>query len=213
MKLEDLFETPQNIHDTQFGLNNEQRNVEITIEWLQDKRKVAIKHYDNGRYTLYELPRAFLLVDHNNKYRPRIVYAMMYEVKFHKFIGQQCAQQVAVWRDIDDKVTIGITTHIFYDYLLKNYHTVVTDAQQTQDGAKFWRIRISEALDMPGVYVYYVDLLPHREIIRITDKTQFEKLRKEKDIWGDQHKHLARRLIITTKPLQETQQDENRTIV
>jgi hypothetical protein len=72
--------------------------------------------------------------------------------------------------------------------------------QFTPDGQHFWDNRVADALQNKS-YVYYVNLLPHREIIRITSLKQYDELANSKEIWGDGTKHQARRIIITTKQL------------
>lgn len=200
MKGEDLFETPQHTFPMEFGLDDEGTNIKLAKEWLADKRKQPLEQLGNGQYTLYELPRAFILVDHEDPDQPKLVYAMQYKLAFHKFIGRQCAQQIAVWKDATATVTRGMANHIFTDHLLQRYKSVITDAMQTPDGQRFWDERISEAI-ADGYYVYYVNLLPVREILQLKNVNQYKQLRGNVDIWGDETKHQARRIIITTSPM------------
>lgn len=200
MKILDLFETPQHTFPTEFGLDDDVKNASVAKDWLSDKRKQPLEQFDGGRYTLYELPRAFILVDHSDNKTPKLVYAMQFKVAFHKFIGRQCAQQIAVWRDPTSLATKGLARHVFTDYLLQNYKTVITDSVQTPDGQRFWDERIAESLN-EGMYVYYVNLLPTREIVNIESVEQYKKIKNSKEIWGDETKHQARRIIITTSPL------------
>jgi hypothetical protein len=200
MKVDELFETPQHTFPTEFGLDQDDTNTKLAKEWLADKRKRPLEQLGGGQYTLYELPRAFILVDHEDQHNPKLVYAMQYKLAFHRFIGRQCAQQIAVWKDPTALITRGMATHIFGDHLLSTYKTVITDSMQTPDGQRFWDERIAEALSV-GLYVYYVNLLPHREIIAISNVAQYKQLKGSKEIWGDESKHRARRIIITTSPL------------
>ncbi len=201
MKILDLFESPpKNTFPTEFGLDDLKHNIKVARAWLKTKNKQPLESFDNGRYTLYEMPRSFILVDHQDPHEPKLVYAMQYKVAFHKFIGRQAAQQIAVWREATATVTQYISGRIFTDHLLANYQTAITDSMQTPDGKRFWDARIAEAINN-GNYVYYVNLLPQREIIPITSISQFKQLTNDKQIWGDDQKHEARRIIITTKPI------------
>jgi hypothetical protein len=200
MKVDDLFETPMSIEPAEFRLDEPDRNAAVARDVLKDTRKRALEKFGNGEYTLFELPRAFALVRHEQE-DLRIVYYMQYKLAFHKFIGRQCAQQIAVWRDNADPFSSGIAKHLFFNYLLTNYKTVITDSMQTPDGQRFWDNRVVEALQQK-LYVYYVNLLPVREITQIRDFLEYRQLKLNKQIWGDEQKHQARRIIVTTTPLE-----------
>jgi len=196
MRASELFESPQNTFPTEFGLDDADNNTKVTKDWLTDKRKQPIEKFDNGRFTLYELPRAFLLVDHEDQYNPMLVYSMKFTLAFHKFIGRQCAQQIAVWRDPTVMLSKDMARHIFQNYLLPKFKAVITDAKQTADGQRFWDERIAESI-MLGQHVFYVSLIPNREIIKISTITDYRNLKIHKEIWGDPTKHQARRIIIS----------------
>lgn len=196
----DIFESPQMTFPTDFKLNDDKFNVDMAREYLHDKRKKILESGENGKYTLYEFPRAFVMIDHETKESPRIVYLMRYEVKFHKFINKQTAQQITVWRDTQHYITEGLAKHVFFNYLLHNYKAIITDAQQTDDGQKFWDKRILEALKNEK-FVYYVNLMPDRELVKITNDAEYRKLVRNKEIWGDKQKHQSRRIVISDTEL------------
>jgi len=201
MKFADLFESPQYTFPTEFNLDDPQANIQTAKDLLSDKRKTPIaKSGQHGEYTLYELPRSFVLVDHSDEQQPKVAYVMKYKLVFHRFVGKQCAQQIIVWSNTKDPNTVNLAKDIFFNHLLANYKTVITDSNQTSDGQRFWDRRIVEALQQ-NLFVYYINLLPTREIVPITDYKQFQQLSNDKEIWGNDPKHQARRIIITTTQL------------
>lgn len=195
MKITQLFESPQLTYPQEFGLDDDSYNLKLTRDILQNSKKQTLKKFGNDAFILYELGDRFILIDHGLAI-PRIVYMMQYKVTFHKFIGRKCAQQILIWRDLTIPDTKGIAEYIFFEHLLYKYKTVITDAVQTEDGKSFWDKRIGEAIQRKNC-VYYVSLIPNREITRITSAAMFRKLRDDKQIWGDESKHMARRIIIT----------------
>jgi hypothetical protein len=201
MHLQNLFESPLLTHPQGFGLDDAEKNIKMAKEMLSNKNKTPIEKFGDGEYTLYELPRKYVLIDHSDK-EPKIIYLMQYEVNFHKFIGRQCAQQVIVWKNFRAPHTEDIAKNIFFNHLLQSYQTVITDSMQTPDGQHFWDNRVANSLQK-GFYVYYVSLIPHREIVRIANLKQYDELANNKDVWGNEGKHRARRVLITTKQLAE----------
>lgn len=203
MKLEDLFESPERTWPTDFNLKNRPYNIKVTKQWLRKKNKQPLESFENGMYTLYEMPRSYILVNNKDPNAPFMVYMMQYQVNFHNRAWGPAAQQVAVWRDPFEKISRGVTERIFFDYLLQNYHTVITDSMQTPDGERFWEYRIGDAFDRTGVYVYYVSFIAPKEIIEIKNDQQLRDIANNKQIWGEAHANQARRIIITTKQLDE----------
>lgn len=203
MKLEELFESPQNTFITNFVLDDRRANALETKKLLDDSRKIPLAAFKNGTHTLYEIGHKFLLVDHTNPNIAYTVYYMKFEVKFNSFLDRQVVQQVMVWADpINSNSEGSIPKHIFFEYLLPRYKTIITDSQQTEDGQRFWGRRVANAFDK-GLFVYYVNLLPNREIVQIKTVQEFKMLAQNKEIWGDEQKHQARRIVIASTPIAE----------
>ena len=199
MKVKELFEmSPQNTFAQDFGLEDPKNNEKHAREYLRSSKKVPIESFQDGTYTLYEYPRAFVLIDHRDNDHPQIAYIVKFKTEFYRFLGRKCAQQFIIWRNTKDYITINLAKNIFFDKLLHNYDTMITDGMQTADGRRFWDIRITEALQL-GVLVYYINLLPNREITQIHNDIEYRNLVANKEIWGDAQKHQGRRLVITTK--------------
>ena len=203
MKLEDLFEKKPIFESPQktfvdFGMDNDsKKNKNVGKEY--QKNGIAIEKI--GDYTLYETNRGYALL---NDETYKTIYAMKFKFDYHKFLNRKCVSQIAVWADLAEQESEGVAKRIFFDHLLYNHETVITDYEQTDSGEAFWKRRIGNALRMPGVYVYYVSFVPNREIIEIKSTAELYKLEKEKEIWGNKQHNAAKRIIITTKPMEET---------
>ena len=86
--------------------------------------------------------------------------------------------------------------------MLPNYKTVVSDQWHTPDGKNFWGTLIAKSITDNKAKVYFVNTLaPNRKAIEITDTDDIPKL----SAWGSEQKYQARRLILTTDPLDTTQ--------
>ena len=78
--LEGLLETPQSIGPVEFNLDKKDVNAKEASKLLSDKSKVALKSYEDGDYTLYQFSRAYALIDHRDKFIPRIAYLVKFKV-------------------------------------------------------------------------------------------------------------------------------------
>ena len=194
MKLEGLFESPQYTFPQDFELEDFEFNKKQGAKILYG-RKTPIEAI--GDYTLYELPRGYALLHNDTAY---IAYLMKFNLDFFKFLQRQCASQVLVWRKVSIPESKDLAANIFFNHLLPKYQTIITDTSQTPDGERFWEARIAEAITK-NFYVYYVNLLPNREVTRIHSWQELDKFKKDKEIWGDAAKHQPRRIIITTKEM------------
>jgi hypothetical protein len=128
------------------------------------------------------------------------LYYVQWSEIFHKLVGHRAITQVAVWADPVDPRSTGAAARIFWEYLLPIHRVLMTDALQTPDGQRFWRNRVSEAFDH-HLHVYYLNLLPgkdgQREMIEIASKSAFDRLAREKEFWGREDLHRARKIIIS----------------
>lgn len=188
---QELFEMPQSVFPTEFNLMDDVKNAAFTHKFFNEKKPLAIQQL--GDYTLYESSRAYALIENDTQ---RAAYAMQFTVSSNAYLRTTCAQQVMVWRDTQVYETEGLAPHIFFSHLLPKYHTIVTDSMQTEDGQRFWDKRILEAL-IRGLNVYYVSLIPPREIALITSDKEYQAITRKKEIWGGENKHQARRLVIS----------------
>jgi hypothetical protein len=192
-----LFEMPQSVFPTDFHLMDDIKNAAFTHKFFETKRPIAIKQI--GDYTLYESTRAYALIENDTQ---RAAYAMQFTVGSNSYLRTTCAQQVMVWRDSQVFQTRGLTEFVFFECLLPKYRSIITDSQQTEDGQRFWDNRILDALRM-DLWVYYVSLIPPREITQIKSDVEYRTLGRNKEIWGIDNKHQARRIVISAQQLGE----------
>ncbi len=197
MKVQDLFEEPQNVFPTEFGLDNIDNNILKAKKILANAKKIPIQKLGDGYYTLYELPLAYAVINHKDENIPRISYYMEFTFKFYSLLKRKAVSQIKVWSDTLDNITVNVAKIIFFNELLEHYDTIITDSMQTPDGQRFWNRRITDAFSL-GYYVYYVCFSnKEKEILLIDNMSEFEKIKNDKTIWGDNASNMTKRIVIT----------------
>lgn len=195
MKIEDIFEAPQNTFPTEFGLDNYARNTEFTRLLMKQHKKSAVMKIDD-RHTLWEFDREYAVINDGDM---RVEYYMRFRFDMVKMLQRQCVRQIAVWRS-NYPVTRGLAKKIFSEVLVPRYQTVITDAEQTPDGRRFWADRIADALTDSALFVYYINIMHPREIVRVHSAKEYRDVVEQKPAYGDSNVFQNRRFIITSKP-------------
>jgi hypothetical protein len=195
-EIQDLFEMPETVGATQFGLDIPKINIQAARDFLSDKRTTVLGKIKN--HDLYKKGHEIALIDNTDTNVPKMLYFVKFIIKKIHYINRDAAQQIAVWR-ASGSVAIGIAGDIFLNYILPISGCIVTDIYQTMDGQKFWEDRIANALER-GLHVYYLDVMPpNRKTVPILN---YNDLISHKDeIWGNGQKFHERRVIITQTTL------------
>ena len=120
---------------------------------------------------------------------------MEFKVNEQPTLGQ-FVWQTSVWRG-NSALISHLPTEMFFEYLVKTYHTVLTDSKQSWDGKRFWLDRIDNAFDR-GINVYFFDFSTSNltKIETKTDWLQFYKINQNK-IWGKANLHQMKRMVIS----------------
>jgi hypothetical protein len=128
----------------------------------------------------------------------RIAYYVRYEIQKSSFVDEPWITQVLVWKStLSSPKTEGLAKNIFFKYILPVEGTAVSDGEQTADGERFWKYRISDAFANPKYKVYLVDF-NHEKVTKFKSKKEFEALLNTKhDPWGDTAWHKGIRLAIS----------------
>lgn len=193
-KFKGVVESPQMVGNTNFDLDNDDHNIKFAKELL--KRKVELIKDDSR----YEVIRSgddrngnIALITKSDP--PKINYRVKYTTKHIKGIGN-AVTQVLLWRNPRGIGTIGITSEIFFGYLLNKYPVVMSDKQQTEDGRRFWETRLQEAI----IKGYKIGLFNEntKGIIWFNgDQEDYEQWLKDYNGWGNSIKHQNQRYIIS----------------
>ncbi|EDL8063751.1 hypothetical protein CTA21_16495 [Salmonella enterica] len=122
----------------------------------------------------------------------------------HLLPGVKHVTQVAVWRSdlpAHEAAVYGLPK-LMFAHLLKHYTVVVSDEEQTPDGARFWRARIRQAIEAQTQFVYAWDGTKEDAApVRILDQEQFSE-QWEDLMWGrDRDVHQHRLFIIAGRDL------------
>jgi hypothetical protein len=192
-----LFEMPKSINAVEFGLDDVRVNGRVAHSFAVDGEKLDSE--SDAAY--YKLGNRIALVDRVPRFPRRVVYYLQWKEVFHEFVGHRAITQVAVWRNRDVLATRGVAARMFWEYLFPIHGVMLTDALQTADGRAFWLNRIGEALER-NLSVCYLNLMPalgtgKRELVKIEGVKEFERLAAEKEFWGKEELHRARKLIIS----------------
>ena len=188
---------PQNVFDTDFKLATRYSN-KVKYRALKAKGGKLLDDVDEG-ISLRIFPSEIALLDDNQE---KVLYYVQFKEK--EFHGRDSVTQIKLWSDPTSSYTdsifkfgMKITTYVFFKILLPKADMILSDAQQTQAGRRFWEKRVKDALSL-SLCVFLVDQNLNKKI-KIKDLDQFNDL-KEK-WWGDEDTFLARRLAISKKPL------------
>lgn len=195
-----LFEMPQYVGQTNFGLDNEQVNKKFTRNVLLSKKLTIVKENRSENTILYKSGNRYILIDKGDN---KTIYFVKFETQRYGFIGHPCVCQILVWRDLTNPKSTEVAKDIFFKYLINITGCIITDIQQTEMGQIFWFNRIRNALNNK-LYVYYVNLVQakgnnkKRELIEINSLNDLTELMKNKEIWGWPTRHQTQRLLIST---------------
>ena len=195
--IQDLFEMPETVGATEFGLDIPKINIQAARDFLSDRRTKQIGTLKG--HGLYQKGYEISLIDNSNENVPKMLYFVKFIVKKIHYIKRSSAQQIAVWR-AKGSVAVGIASDIFLNHLLPITGCIVTDIYQTSEGQMFWHDRVSDAISR-GLYVYYIDVMPpNRKIVPILKYDDLYNMKDE--IWGAGQKYHERRVIITDSPVE-----------
>jgi hypothetical protein len=196
MRYEEIIETPQYVLPTTFDLDDLKINQDLTRRLLKKSNRRVIYSY-NDNIHLYEFGNGYALIDISIN---RLLFYVRYKILKHNFLPKPAVQQVKIWRDQRHPATNDIPKKIFFDFLLPITGIMITDAEQTEDGERFWYNRIHDAWKL-NKYVYFVSFIPLRERRRLNNFSELEQAAKE--AWGYRNLYMAKRIVITDFPLQE----------
>ncbi len=188
--------SPRRIDPTDFGLDNELENKSYGRQ-LVSRGAIPIKKHGDD-YTLYEIDRGYVLMKNDTK---EIVYQMEYRQQFFPGINRKAVRQIKVWRNLLVTETQNLSKDIFFNTLLYNFKTIITDSEQTEAGEAFWKNRIGEVLSDSKCYIYFADIQHPRQVVKINNRQDYVKYR---DLaYGDSKQYQSKKFVITTDPLDE----------
>ena len=143
-----LIESPQLVNPTNFSLDDDELNIAWGIELHKRIKETFYQKGDDIFYMTGDGTKGYLVLQSTKDMY--IDYLVRYEVKKVDGLGKFCMQTV-LWVS-DSPRTMGMENNIsskgFFDILLKKYHRIISDKEQTKDGQRFWRKRMSIANQM-----------------------------------------------------------------
>lgn len=131
---------------------------------------------------------------------PSVLYFVRYK-KINAAGFPRLGRQVLVWRDKNSELSVGFAHYVFFNILLNEFESLLTDTQQTENGQRFWMFELDHALKHPNKYhVYFLDRRPaHGALVQLRTLQDISK--HKSDLWGTSEAHLRTHAIISTKPL------------
>ena len=198
MKLKQLFEAPQQIGPTEFGLDNIETNKKFgnyLLHGIKTRYMTKTPLYKIDEATLWELKKQYALIRDSDNY---VSYYMKFQFNHIKAIDRLCVSQVIVWRSQGYYPDPSISKKIFNDLIFK-YKTVITDSMQMGNGRGFWQLRIAEAL-AASMHVYYLNYSnSNYELIEISTHSDYFDVLNAKQPYGPTGDYQRKRFIITTE--------------
>jgi hypothetical protein len=177
----------------------------------EDKR---IKLFDVNDYaTIYRYKSSFFCLD--SKYK-KISYYMNFTVKEEddEFSADKIddliptyVYQSLVWTNpiLHELYLSGIPKKVFFEYLLPEFHIVITDSCQTWYGKRFWQYRITNAIEM-GLNIYFYDF-ELKLLTKLHSIEDLERVEEQYNVWRNSNEiSECKRLVISDVELKETEQ-------
>lgn len=187
---------PQIVGDTDFGLEDPDRNRKVLRDLLSSKSlkelSAVTAHPGSKIYTTESGEHGRVFV-HDLELN-RVVYYVQFVKK--KILGKPATRQIKLWRDpTASSLVTGITKSVFFQHLLPIQGALVSDGQQTMRGREFWLQRMDEAL-ASKYNVYVVDLNTHK-YQQLVSRKQISNIRDDDTVWGLRGKYQARVVVIS----------------
>lgn len=113
--------------------------------------------------------------------------------------------QSLVWTDpiLHELYLSGIPKQVFFEYLLPEFHVVITDSCQTWYGKRFWQYRITNAIQM-GLFVYFYDF-KEKILLRLNEIDDLNRIDKAHNVWRNSNElSECKRMVISDIELKTT---------
>jgi hypothetical protein len=186
-----LFEAPELVADTTFGLTDPENNKDFARKVLRKKKEVI---EDSADYEIFRTGNQDGYIVLYVKASKSIGYLVRFET-LKKKLTDTTVTQVALWRDPRIAYASGVTKKIFFGYLLREWPAVMSDQQQTTRGQEFWQTRMAEAVEL-GYKVGLADFNAHNVTWFTGTTAEFPTWLTEHNGWGEGSKFRALRYII-----------------
>lgn len=135
MRARELFEAPPEIvRPTDFGWNDDDANRALAKDLLRRKQETLEDHPEYELFLTGDKINGYIAMYLKNTGLPG--YAINYKVEKRRLLGSTVTQ-VKLWRRAGTPHVPGITRRVFTQFLLTRWPMVMSDAEQTPDGAKF----------------------------------------------------------------------------
>ncbi len=188
-EIQPLFEMPYLMAgNLDWGLNDDRKNRRRTGVILHKNGTVI--HGDNFG-TLYRVVNIhggeFAYISNDTHL---ISYYMQYRTTQRTDFGN-CATQIKLWATIAPGM-VGLAGDVFFNIMLADYDTLISDHVHTDDGRRFWIRRMAEAVEKG----FRVGLIDHDTVVKY-DGTGFQTWLNQIDGWGKSSQHRERLFYIT----------------
>lgn len=192
-----IVESPQYVPDHNFDLDQSDTNLNVTNKIIVNG--TIFKKWKNN-YSLYEFGSMVALINPDEKYTAFFVDVEQFE---DTLLDDTVAVQTALWRDVLVNESENVPSYVLFKILLPKYSIISTDNYQTQAGQVYWTNRIKEALNMGGLFVYYLSHSPEKEVIRINSFDEFSDIAKRNNVWNHSKSSRDKLFVISRKQLKE----------
>jgi hypothetical protein len=180
---------------TNYLLNKPSENARIYAKLAGNKFKQEVRRLSES-VVLYRFRTHFFALHGEDR---RVGYYMRYETDAKRIVRGSYVSQAIVWADQIYPETAHLAKDVFFEILLPEKETILTDDEQTQLGQNFWSGVVGRAL-AEGRYAYYVDLLA-KQIVPLQKSTDFWRVIEDFDVYGPTRRHEPKRFAVAVHPL------------
>lgn len=185
-----------NVDNTDFGLNNNTKNVAMFSKLMKKQNKKLLETI-NEKYELYMSDRHIWAITLDENAENRLLYFVNFE--FDRVNSLKIVSQLKLWRGSTDSefLRVGMAGRVFFQYIMPLADGIASDNMQTSPGQKFWEDRVGEAFQK-GYNVYIADE-SRKTFTKLLNFQEFNS--NIHNIWGDKSSFKYVRLVITEKEL------------
>ncbi len=200
MKVDDLYETPRLINDSDFDpsindfdLNEVDENHDCYLRLVKSAKAKHLEFMDGNTSTeLIRYGDKYILLNHNTE---EVEYYVKVEEGSYRLLGRWVCQ-TEVWR-LKLSQTRGVVYYVLNHYLLSKYGVIISDTLQTEMGRELWvRVLVESIAQGYHCYVYQMDSNDLTPIIN--NRSMREILR---DAYGTTKRFESIRLVVSKHPI------------
>lgn len=194
-----LLESPESVPSFETVMNDRRSNIKEGGRFFRRLKETYVETENSILFRTGDWHNGYIvLLDKRDNY---VNYFARFEYK--KLAGEKYVTQVGVWRSsttsLPRKEYKTVAGDVFFDILLKKFKRIASDQEQTDDGQRFWRERMQDAVHENAGYKVGLLKVDTKEI-NYYDKSKFDTVSDWIDsleyTWGSHPRYRRYRFIV-----------------